>query len=346
MANPVLACGNDDSYGVIIVVETDYNDYGSYPVNDPSINPVAPCWGIPVFPVRPTFPGYPIHPGYPIFPVHPVNPIEPFDPCIPGPGGNTDGRNPYGIDPSDNQGDRDNNNPTPLEEGDYGIPAPAEDQVEDTAVPSSRPDETPVVNEDPAVNENPVVNENPTVDQTPTVDPVNNEQPAVVPAVETPAASEAPAATTSESTGSSSGSSASAAPAASGAPAAQTRVLGATSNGVEAFVRRLYSEVLDRSADEAGVNHWVGLLRDNKATAAQVANGFFGSQEFLNKDISDEEFVDMLYSTFFNRKADEQGREHWLDMLDDGMSRQSVIESFTASEEWANFCSGYSIKAR
>ena len=372
---------HDDEEEVIIILDMDYDIDPTLRTVVPMVNPNVNY--VPyTFPGYPGMPGYPVYPGFPGFPGRisdmPGFPYD-FPGMIPGypvviPGGRHDGfpggrlpvdfpgipgePRPHVFDHDDDDEDDyrlpeidlfnedddendDTNRPVVPIECDTGIPAPEVDDNDDVVVtPSVRPGDEGI--QAPVVDEQPV--------QTPSErpsDPVVDEQPSADTTVadETPAA---PAAQNDTAPSSSSSSSSSSAPASSGAPAggAETRVLGANANGIEGFVRRLYVEVLDREADEVGVRHWVGLLRNNRSSAAQVANGFFGSQEFLRKDIDDEEFVDMLYSTFFNREPDEQGREHWLNVLDNGMSRQSVINGFIASSEWSDFCATYSIKAR
>ncbi len=47
----------------------------------------------------------------------------------------------------------------------------------------------------------------------------------------------------------------------------------------EAFVTDCYRAVLGREPDEAGLQHWLGLLKEG-ADRAEVLEGFTGSKEF------------------------------------------------------------------
>ena len=118
-----------------------------------------------------------------------------------------------------------------------------------------------------------------------------------------------------------------------------------TRRGVEAFVERLYTVALGRNPDPAGQQDWVDAIRERGQTGADVARGFLYSPEFINKDCSNEVFVQTLYQTFFDRAADPAGLEAWVGVLDGGESRQDVIEGFINSTEWANLCLFYGIRS-
>ena len=59
---------------------------------------------------------------------------------------------------------------------------------------------------------------------------------------------------------------------------------------VEAFVIRFYQLCLNRNADGAGLNGWVDGLLDGSFTGSDVAYGFVFSPEFLEKNITNEEY--------------------------------------------------------
>ncbi|MBO4635644.1 MAG: DUF4214 domain-containing protein, partial [Clostridiales bacterium] len=127
--------------------------------------------------------------------------------------------------------------------------------------------------------------------------------------------------------------------------AAPTETPSGSARGVESFVERLYTVALGRASDPAGQQAWVDAIRERGETGADVARGFLYSDEFLNKDCSNEEFVQTLYQTFFGRAADEDGLAAWVGVLEGGVTRQNVIEGFINSTEWANLCLTYGISS-
>ena len=117
----------------------------------------------------------------------------------------------------------------------------------------------------------------------------------------------------------------------------------AAEDPVKDFVARLYTEVLGRDADPEGLNSWTDVLKSQKETGAKVAMGFVDSAEFKSKNVSDEEFVKIMYRTFLGRNADEGGLKGWLKVLDEGLSRLSVFRGFVESPEFTEICDSYGI---
>ena len=113
--------------------------------------------------------------------------------------------------------------------------------------------------------------------------------------------------------------------------------------GVAGFVERLYSVALGRASDPNGKADWVNRVRSEGYTGADLARGFLYSDEFLGKSMSNSEFLDVLYATFFNRPADEGGKTNWLNLMNQGWSKKQVIDGFINSIEWANLCLTYGI---
>ena len=123
---------------------------------------------------------------------------------------------------------------------------------------------------------------------------------------------------------------------------------------VTAFVKRFYKVVLGRPQSEIdkdvdGINDWVNRLTSGQETGAQVAYGFVYSPEFQNKKVSNDEYVKMLYKSFFNRDPfdlnnyDEDGYNYWMNKLNSGTDRIDVLAGFTNSVEFKNLCDSYGI---
>lgn len=112
---------------------------------------------------------------------------------------------------------------------------------------------------------------------------------------------------------------------------------------ITAFVKRLYTVCLGRNYDSAGLSDWVSRLNTHRETAAQVAYGFFFGEEFKMKNLSDREYVEVLYRTMFDREGDPAGMADWLDKLENGMSRLYVYRGFAESQEFQNLCDRYDV---
>ncbi len=108
--------------------------------------------------------------------------------------------------------------------------------------------------------------------------------------------------------------------------------------GVTKFVSRLYTKCLGRSYDVAGLNNWTQQLITGASTGASVASGFVFSSEYLSKHVSNLDYVVMLYSTFFDRSPDSAGLMDWVTKLNYTSSRESVLNGFLGSQEFATLC--------
>ena len=114
-------------------------------------------------------------------------------------------------------------------------------------------------------------------------------------------------------------------------------------SGVAGFVERLYTVALGRNSDPSGKQDWIDAITVRGNTGADAARGFLYSSEFLNKQVTNEDFVRVLYRTFFDREPDQAGFNAWVNALNGGASKQDVIEGFINSTEWANLCLRYGI---
>lgn len=112
---------------------------------------------------------------------------------------------------------------------------------------------------------------------------------------------------------------------------------------VEDFVRRMYTVALNRPAEPEGLHDWTQRLQTFQTDGAGIAHGFIMSDEFANRGLSNSEYVDVLYRTFFDREADEGGRNTWLSCLSMGNSRLYVLAGFVNSAEFDGLCGSYNI---
>ncbi len=113
---------------------------------------------------------------------------------------------------------------------------------------------------------------------------------------------------------------------------------------VVAFVTRMYQQCLSRDPDQAGLDGWVGQLKGGYMNGAQIAEQFVFSTEMLKKNLSNEEFVNVLYRAMMGREADVAGRTGWVNELNNGyLTRSQVTKAFVESTEFTNICSEYGI---
>lgn len=112
---------------------------------------------------------------------------------------------------------------------------------------------------------------------------------------------------------------------------------------LSAFVTRFYTLCINRQPDEEGLEYWVNELATGQKTGALIGSNFIFSAEFIARNLSDSDFLDIMYNTFFNRTADSGGKAYWQSQLDTGMSRWFVLSSFVNSPEFTTVCNDYGI---
>ena len=100
------------------------------------------------------------------------------------------------------------------------------------------------------------------------------------------------------------------------------------------FVIRIYEKALNRDYDIDGLNYWTGRLIQGVETPESIAEKFFLSPEMLQKNLSNEEYVRVLYRTFLDREADASGHTYHVNRLRNGVNRVTVLYGFSRSPEF------------
>ena len=116
-----------------------------------------------------------------------------------------------------------------------------------------------------------------------------------------------------------------------------TQVLGVARDRraiAESIVEGLYNNVLNRASDVEGRNFWVNTILADESNLDMVVAGFVTSAEFTARNMSDDEFVALLYKTMFNRAPSATEKNLWMAALANGASRNSVVSSFINSTEF------------
>ena len=114
----------------------------------------------------------------------------------------------------------------------------------------------------------------------------------------------------------------------------------------EDFIERMYVVALNRQSEPEGKAFWMDKVKNEGFTGGRVAIGFLiEAPEFLNRGLTDEQFVEVLYKTFFDREADEGGKAFWMGHLASDMTREQVVRGFIDSTEWCNLCAYYGVKS-
>ncbi len=112
---------------------------------------------------------------------------------------------------------------------------------------------------------------------------------------------------------------------------------------VKAFVARLYDVFLDRVPEQEEIDGWAAYIVSGAKSAGEVAAGFIFSPEFINRNLCTPHFLEYLYRGLFNRAADEDGFNGWVLLINDGYSRERVVQGFLTSPEFFDLCETFGV---
>ena len=115
---------------------------------------------------------------------------------------------------------------------------------------------------------------------------------------------------------------------------------------IEEYVIRMYNVCLGRKPDEIGLADWCSKLKSQKATAKDIVQGLIFSNEFKDKKLSNEAYVEVLYKSLFGRNADAQGKQNWINAMKTGSTREQILNEFLKTDEFFAFCNKYGVKAK
>jgi len=100
------------------------------------------------------------------------------------------------------------------------------------------------------------------------------------------------------------------------------------------YVVRCYREIHGRDADPSGLEFWCEMIATKQRDATHVARSFVDSQEFIEKNLPNEEYLEVLYRAFMGRSSDPSGLAYWLGELERGCTRMEVLDRFADCEEF------------
>ncbi|MEM9132919.1 MAG: DUF4214 domain-containing protein [Actinomycetota bacterium] len=98
------------------------------------------------------------------------------------------------------------------------------------------------------------------------------------------------------------------------------------------YVDLVYTNVLERPADDAGTAYWTNLLANGMSRGALLA-AFSESEEYQTK-MDGTVRATMLYVGMLKRAPESDGLDYWADTLDGGARYRDVIAGFLGAAEY------------
>ena len=121
---------------------------------------------------------------------------------------------------------------------------------------------------------------------------------------------------------------------------------GATSDRAADAADRMVDQLNDQYSLIATSNGWLETINTSVLSLNQVMENFItqgGDLSAIGKangaasvTMSNAQFVDQLYTSGFNRQGDQEGVAYWNAALNNGATRQQIVDNFVSSAESAN----------
>ncbi len=115
--------------------------------------------------------------------------------------------------------------------------------------------------------------------------------------------------------------------------------------GPRDFVNLMYVKLLNRNADVNSLNALTHDITYSGKTGADIVLSIISSAEFINLNLSNEDFVERLYAALAGRYSDPTGKANWVNLLRSGATRQDVARRFINAYEFADICLTYGVRS-
>ena len=104
---------------------------------------------------------------------------------------------------------------------------------------------------------------------------------------------------------------------------------------IDGQVIRLYRAYVLRNPDQGGFLFWRRALL-NGTGLVTISDFFAQSDEFIGRygNLTNDQFVDQIYTNVLGRPADADGRAYWIQQLANGVTRGEVMVAFSESAEF------------
>ena len=112
------------------------------------------------------------------------------------------------------------------------------------------------------------------------------------------------------------------------------------------FVERAYRECMGREADSGGLKFWSKNLYEHTATGKSLVRYFVLSSEMKGKNLSNTEYIKVVYRVMLGREADHGGIDYWRSQMEKGKKIEDIINGFVDSNEFKGICSDYGIQRK
>ena len=110
------------------------------------------------------------------------------------------------------------------------------------------------------------------------------------------------------------------------------------------FVNGFYKAFLNRPGEVEGIKSWSRGIVTGRYTGAQLAEAFLNTKEFIDRNLTNKAYIEILYVGILERIPDEMEVDYWKSQLEQGLSRTYILSQFINSQEFSGLCEKYQIE--
>jgi N-acetylmuramoyl-L-alanine amidase CwlD len=109
----------------------------------------------------------------------------------------------------------------------------------------------------------------------------------------------------------------------------------------QSFVRRVYQRSLNMEPDQTTIDNWANKLAAGTTSHADVVRNIIVSKQFNDRNLTDKQYLTVLYQAVLDRDPDANGAAYWLSQLK-VQDRKTVLDYFLKSDEFTGLVNQYS----
>lgn len=94
-----------------------------------------------------------------------------------------------------------------------------------------------------------------------------------------------------------------------------------TDEDIKLFINDVYKKTFLREPDESGFSYWYDRLISYEYSVRNFLLNTLNEKEFIDKNLSNEEFITAMYYIITNRPPDQQGYKYWIGVLNEYQTR-------------------------
>jgi len=109
------------------------------------------------------------------------------------------------------------------------------------------------------------------------------------------------------------------------------------------LIGNYFFQILNRKPTDNEIQYFANKLKNKEMNLSNFILFLFSSNEFKNRNLNNKDFIKVAYLALLNRVPDNNGFNNWLNLLNDGQSREFIIKHIMDSDEYKKLILEYNL---